>query len=295
MLALLLSVSLLVGAQGQTAAQGQTPNQTQTGGQTPTQTATPPQADEIANYIVGPQDVLTVTVFNEPQLSGRFRVENDGQFSFPFVGRIRAGGTTLREIGETIRRKLADGYLKDPQVTVEVEQFRSQSVFVMGEVRTPGKYTLTGAVTLIEALAQAGSTTSAAGNEVLILHPKEATKGAPTLPEDGDADVERVNLRNIEGGKLSQNVAIRDGDTIFVPKAERFYVIGQVRNPGSFVLEPNMTVLQAVSLAGGVSDRGSNRRIRIVRIVENKKREFDAKPTDIVQAGDTIVVRQRLL
>lgn len=295
MLALLLSVSLLVGAQGQTAAQGQTPNQTQTGGQTPTQTATPPQADEIANYVVGPQDVLTVTVFNEPQLSGRFRVENDGQFSFPFVGRIRAGGTTLREIGETIRGKLADGYLKDPQVTVEVEQFRSQSVFVMGEVRTPGKYTLTGAVTLIEALAQAGSTTSAAGNEVLILHPKEATKGAPTLPEDGDADVERVNLRNIEGGKLSQNVAIRDGDTIFVPKAERFYVIGQVRNPGSFVLEPNMTVLQAVSLAGGVSDRGSNRRIRIVRIVENKKREFDAKPTDIVQAGDTIVVRQRLL
>jgi polysaccharide export outer membrane protein len=278
MLALLLSISLLGGAQAPTNP--------------PT---TSLQPDEIANYIVGPQDVLTVTVFNEPQLSGRFRVENDGQFSYPFIGRIKAGGATLREIGELIRLKLADGYIRDPQVTVEVEQFRSQNVFVMGEVRTPGKYTLTGAVTLIEALAQAGSTTSAAGNEILILHPKETTKGAPTLPDDGDADIVRVNLRNIEGGKLSQNVAIRDGDTIFVPKAERFYVIGLVRNPGSFVLEPNMTVLQAISLAGGVSDRGSDRRIRIIRIVDNKKKEFDAKPTDPVHAGDTVVVRQRLL
>jgi len=257
------------------------------------QAAQPTQ--EIANYIVGPQDLLKVTVFNEDQLSGQFRVDNDGQFSYPFLGRIKAGGTTLREIAALLTAKLADGYLRNPQVTVQVEQFRSQNVFVMGEVRSPGKYTLTGAVTLIEALAQAGSTTPSAGSEVLILHPKESTKGAPTLPEDGDADVERVNLREIETGRLSQNVTIRDGDTIFVPKAERFYVIGQVRNPGSYVLEPKMTVLQAISLAGGVSERGSNRRIHIIRIVDNKKREIDAKPTDIVQPGDTIVVRSRLL
>lgn len=256
----------------------------------------PPQpAVEASNYVVGPEDVLTVTVFNEPQLSGQFRVENDGQFNYPFLGRIKASGTTVHEIGELLQQRLGDGYLKNPQITVAVQQFRSQSVFVMGEVRTPGKYTLMGAVTLIEALAHAGSTTAAAGNEILILHPKETTKGAPTLPDDGDADVERVNLREIESGKLSQNLAIRDGDTIFVPKAQRFYVIGQVRTPGSYILEPNMTVLQAISLAGGVSDRGSNRRIRIIRIVDNKKRELDAKPTDIVQGGDTIVVRQRLL
>jgi polysaccharide export outer membrane protein len=255
----------------------------------------PPPTSDTSNYIVGPQDVLTVTVFNEPQLSGQFRVENDGQFNYPFIGSIKASGTTVHDIGALLQQKLGDGYLRNPQITVAVQQFRSQSVFVMGEVRTPGKYTLTGAVTLIEALAQAGSTTPAASHEVLILHPKETAKGAPTLPDDGDADVERVSLREIESGKLSQNVAIRDGDTIFVPKAERFYVIGQVRTPGSYILEPNMTVLQAISLAGGVSDRGSNRRIRIIRIVDNKKRELDAKPTDIVLGGDTIVVRQRLL
>jgi polysaccharide export outer membrane protein len=250
---------------------------------------------EKANYVVGPEDVLTVTVFNEPQLSGKFRVENDGQFDYPFLGRIKAGGTTVGDIAAVVKAKLADGYLRNPQVTVDVEQFRSQSVFVMGEVRSPGKYVLTGSVTLIEALAQAGSVTPGAGSDVLILHPKETTKGAPTLPQESDADVQRVSLRDIQSGKLSQNVQIRDGDTIFVPKADRFFVTGQVRNPGSYVLEPSTTVLQAISMAGGVSDRGSNRRIRIIRVVDNKKQEFDAKPTDLVQPGDTIMVRQRLL
>jgi polysaccharide biosynthesis/export protein len=270
MLALLLSAAVLVAAQDAQPA-GASPN-----------------------YVVGAQDVLTVTVFNEPQLSGRFRVENDGQFSYPFIGRIKANGLAVGEIATAIKVKLANGYLRDPQVTVEVEQFRSQNVFVMGEVHTPGKYTLTGAATLIEALAQAGSRTPEAGSEVLILRPKESKDG-PTLPGDAEADIERVDLRTIESGKLSQNVAIHDGDTIFVPKAERFYVIGQVRNPGSYVLEPGMTVLQAISLAGGVGERGSDRRIRIVRIVGDKKHDFNAKPTDIVESGDTIIVRQRLL
>ena len=254
-----------------------------------------PQPPEESSYIVGPQDVLTVTVFNEPQLSGQFRVDSDGQFNYPFLGRIAASGSTPRDIAALLKLKLADGYLRNPQVAVEVAQFRSQSVFVMGEVRTPGKYIQSGPVTVIEALAQAGSTTLSAGNVVLILHPKEPSTSGPTLPDATDADIERVNLREIQAGKLSQNVLVRDGDTIFVPKAERFYVIGQVKNPGSYVLEANMTVLQAISLAGGVSERGSNRRIRIIRVVDDKKRELDAKTTDIVQPGDTIVVRQRLL
>ncbi len=129
----------------------------------------------------------------------------------------------------------------------------------------------------------------------MILHPRQG-RVAPTLPEqESDADVVRVNLRDLETGKLSQNIVLRDGDTVFVPAADKFFVIGQVRNPGSYVFERGMTVLRAVSLAGGVTDRGSNRRIRIVRIVDGKKRELNAQPTDLVQPGDTVVVRQRLL
>jgi polysaccharide biosynthesis/export protein len=255
-----------------------------------------PGANGQANYVVGPEDVLSVTVFNEAQLSGRYRVENDGHFSYPFLGRVKAGGVTLAEVAAGIKDRLSDGYLRNPQVTVEVEQFRSQSVFVMGEVRTPGKYVLSGAVSLIEALAQAGSTTAQAGGEVLILHPKYGGRaGGATMPDRGDADVQRVNLREIETGRLSKNLTIRDGDTIFVPKAERFFVTGFVRTPGSYTLEPEMTVLQAISMAGGVTERGSGRRLRVTRVVGGERKDLDAKPTDLVQPGDTITVKQRLL
>ena len=253
-------------------------------------------ADGQANYVVGSEDILAVTVFNEVQLSGRYRVENDGHFSYPFLGRVKAGGATVAEVASRLRSRLADGYLRNPQVTVEVEQFRSQSVFVIGEVRTPGKYMLSGAVSLIEALAQAGSVTQQAGGEVLILHPRDGARGTGvTTPERSDADVQRVNLHEIEKGRLSRNVTIRDGDTIFVPKAERFFVTGFVRTPGSYTLEPNMTVLQAISMAGGVTERGSGRRLRVTRVVSGERKDLDAKPTDLVQPGDTITVRQRLL
>jgi polysaccharide export outer membrane protein len=257
--------------------------------------ATRLEPGEGPNYVVGPEDVLTVTVYNEPQLSLKYLVEKYGEFSFPFVGRVRAGGRTLAELADVIKARLADGYLRHPQVTVDVDQFRSQNVFVMGEVRTPGKYMLSGPVTLLDALARAGSTTDAAGAEVLILHPKDPVSGSPTLPDQQDAEVLTVNLREIQDGRLSRNVTIRDGDTIFVTKAERFFVVGLVRNAGSYVLERDMTVLQAISTAGGIIERGSSRRLRIVRIVGDRRKEFDAKPTDIVQPGDTIIVRQRLL
>jgi polysaccharide export outer membrane protein len=255
----------------------------------------PPLKQDV-NYVVGPADVLRVNVFGEPQMSGAFRIENDGYFSYPFLGRVPAGGRAVADVAALLRLRLADGYLRDPQVTVEVEVFRSQSVFVMGEVRSPGKYVLSGAVTLLDALAQAGATTASAGDEVLILHPNGGIiADVPTLPDRPDALIEHINLREIEDGRLSRNVMIRDGDTIFVPRVDRFFVVGMVRNPGSFPLERNMTVLQAISTAGGITERGSNRRLKIQRIVNSKRKELAAKPTDIVQPGDTIVVPQRLL
>jgi polysaccharide export outer membrane protein len=247
------------------------------------------------NYVVGPKDVVRVTVFNEPELSGAWRVENDGEFSYPFLGRVRAGGLTLSQIDDALTAGLADGYLRDPQVMVDIDEYRSQSVFVIGEVRAPGKYILPGEITLLDALGQAGATTDAAGTDVLILHPTDAGPGWPTLPGQRDAEVSTISLRDIQEGKLSRNITIRDGDTIYVPKAERFFVTGFVRNAGSYPLEPNTNVLQAISTAGGVTERGSNRRLRIVRVLGDTRTEFDASPTDLVQPGDTIVVRQRLL
>jgi polysaccharide export outer membrane protein len=255
-----------------------------------------PSAPERKDYVVGAQDVLKVMVFDEPQLSGTFRVDIDGAFTYPFLGRIKAVGQNLRTVEAELARLLADGYVRRPQVTIEVEQYRSRSIFVVGEVRSPGKYPLAGEMTLIEALAQAGSTTSTAGTEVLILHPTDPAR--PEQAEPGatpDNRTTRVNLADLQSGKILNNVMLREGDTIFIPKAERFFVTGHVRTPGAYTYERGMTVLQAISLAGGLSEKGSDRGIKVVRVLNGQKRELGVKVTDVIQPNDTLVVRQRLL
>ena len=254
-------------------------------------------ARQAANYVVGPQDVLTITVWDQTDLSGKFTVEADGSFTFPMIGRVKVGGLTLRQVEDVLKKRLADGYFRNPQLSVAVEQYRSQRMFVVGEVRNPGSYPLTGDMTLIEVLARAGSTTPNASGEAIIVRPPAGnTTSGPVLPGQGESEVVKVDIKELQNGAMSLNLALRDGDTIFVPRAESIYVFGQVKNPGAYaVQQKDTTVLQALSLAGGVTDRGSTSRIKIVRIVEGKKVEVKVKLTDLVKPGDTIMVPERIL
>jgi polysaccharide export outer membrane protein len=254
--------------------------------------ATSPAAAQ-TDYSIGAQDVLTITVYNQDDLSGKFTVDADGTLTFPLIGRVKAGGLTLRALEEDLRKKLADGYLRNPQVSVSMEQYRSQRIFVMGEVRSPGAYQLTGDMTIIEAIARAGSTTPQAADEVMIVRPKAGKADGPILATDDHSEVIRINLREIQEGALSKNVPLLDGDTLVVQKARSVYVFGQVRAPGAYPVDKDTTVLQALSLAGGVTDRGSTGRIKIVRTVDGKKKEIKVKLTDIVEPGDTVIVAER--
>ncbi|MBI4887696.1 MAG: SLBB domain-containing protein [Acidobacteria bacterium] len=260
----------------------------------------PPQAQG-ANYIVGPQDVLIITSYDQADLTGKFTVETDGSFTYPLIGRVTVGGMTLRQVEEAIEKLLTDqGFFRSPQLTVAVEQYRSQRVYIVGEVRNPGAYPLSGDMRLVEALALAGSTLPTSSGEAVIVHPSEqslvvqnqAPVAAPAL--DDPERAARVDLRALENGDLSQNVPLRNGDTVFVLRAENVYVFGQVRNPGAYPLrEKQTTVLQALSLAGGITDRASTGRIQIVRIVNSKKVEIRAELTDFVLPRDTIIVPER--
>jgi polysaccharide export outer membrane protein len=249
------------------------------------------------DYVVGAQDVLMITSYDEADLSGKFTVEADGTFTFPFIGAFKAGGLTLRQVEDGLKEQLrVQGYFRSPQVRVSVEQYRSQKVFVVGEVRSPGPYAMVGQMNLIEALARAGSTLPTASGEVVVVHPAAGGQAAgPTLPaQDDAANVVRVDLRRLRSGLTATNEALQDGDTIFVPRAESVYVFGQVRNPGAYPLQQrDTTVLQALSLAGGVADRGSTSRVRVVRIVEGEKTELKVSLSDVVQPGDTIIVPER--
>jgi polysaccharide export outer membrane protein len=260
--------------------------------QTPNAAIADGHSTTAVEYAVGPLDVLEVTVFGEDEVSGKFPIEADGTFNFPLIGRMRAAGLTLRAIERELHDRLADGYLQNPQVSIAVGQFRSQRIFIVGEVARPGTYPLTAQMTLIEALATAGSvSTSAAGHVVLIRGSRPGDEGggaaAPT-------DVLQVELDTFQTGSLAQNVALRDGDVVVVPRAESIYVLGQVRNPGAFVMERrDTTVLQALALAGGVTDRASLSRIRIVRMINGTKTEIKATVNDPVRAGDTVMVLER--
>ena len=249
-------------------------------------------------YVVGPNDVVEVTVYKQDKLSGKYVVEADGTIAYPLLGRLVVSGLSVRAIEDKLRSSLAAGFFKDPQVTVTVDQYRSQQVFITGEVRQPpvnGALQFTGSMTLIEALARVGSTTERAGAEVIIVRSSGAASASAATANPPAAETLRVNLQKLQSGTVADNVVLRAGDTIFVPKAETVFVSGHVRTPGEYVIRPGMTVRQALALAGGVTDRGTERRIQIIRMVQGKQVTIGADPQATVQAGDTIVVKERFL
>ncbi len=248
------------------------------------------------DYVIGPRDVLNVSVWGQPNLSGKFTVEADGTFTYPLIGHVKAAGLRLRDLENGLRKQLADGYVRDPQLSVTVEQYQSQVVQVLGEVKLPGRYPLTGEMSLIEVLARAGSTTDMAGSTAVITHARAdrpvGTSGTTDRP--ADKDVVRVDLKALQSGALNENVTLHDGDVVFIPRAERIFVYGQVKVPGAYAIQDQMTVMQALALAGGLTERGSSRRLQIIRQVNGAKKQIKAKLDDLVQPGDTIVVGERL-
>lgn len=288
MLYTLLSLTLAVSGQAAVPAQAPKPVEPAI------QSAAP------ATYQIGASDVLGIKVFGEEALSNNYTVDSDGSITFPLLGRVQVGEKTSREIEEHITALLAAGYIRKPQVSVEIAQYRSRSIFVIGEVKSPGRYTINGPQTLLEVIAHAGSTTAAASDTIIVQRYRDgiaAAVAAPALPGDSQAsEVFRVSLTDLREGRLSANILLQDSDTIIVPPAERFYVTGFVRTPGSFVLRPGMTVRQAVAEAGGISERGSTRGIKIIRKdKDGKEIEIDADMADLVKPNDTIRIRQRLI
>jgi len=248
-----------------------------------------------AEYTVGPQDRLAITVVDEPSLTRVVTVSSDGTFEYPYIGLVKAGGVSLRAIQLDITSRLKEKYLRNPQVSIEVETYRSQVVYVWGQVRAPGAVTLMGNMNLTEALAKAGSPTPDAGSYIEInRRPAAIAPGTDPATVAKPAPPERVSMSELQSGR-AQGILLSDGDTIFVPKAETFFVTGYVKNGGPFLHDGAMTVAKALSMAGGVTEKGSRNRIRITRLVEGKQVVIkDVKPDDRVLPGDSIEVMSRL-
>jgi polysaccharide export outer membrane protein len=254
-----------------------------------------PVLSQTTDYTIGDRDILSVTVWSQMDLSGKYTVDADGTVMFPLVGALKVQGLTVQQVATELRNRLKDGFFRDPQLTVSIDDYRSQRIFVMGQVRQPGSYPLSGGMTVIEALARAGSTTPEAAPEALIVRAGQRDRAAqPTLPDDSNAGaITRVNVNEVQSGALASQVALRDGDTIFVPRAETVFVSGQVRSPGAYPIGKTTTVLQALTLAGGVTDRGATNRVRVIRIINGTREQVKIKLDDVLRPGDTVVVPER--
>jgi len=233
---------------------------------------------------LGPSDVLKISVYGNPDLSLETRVSQTGSITFPLVGEVKVGGLAIAAAEKKIAGLLVSGgFVLKPQVNILVTSQNSQLVSVLGQVAKPGRYPIDGKHSLIDILALAGGVMPDGGDTVLLIRNR-----------NGHSKKEVVNLVDmVRSGDLKMDLDLKTDDVVFVERAPKFYIYGEVQKPGSYRLEPNMTVQQVLSVGGGLTARGTERGMRIKRRdADGKVHEFKAKEEDLVQTNDVIQVQE---
>lgn len=235
------------------------------------------------DYIVGTEDVLKITVYNYPDLTTTERVSGEGIITLPLVGEIKVAGLTTDLVAKTIAKKLADGFIIDPNVSVFVVEFRSKKIIVMGQVNKPGVYMLSGNTTFLELLSLAGGLTRDAGGKATIK--RKSNEGAKG---EGIITIDMKKL--IEEGDTSLDMLLMDGDNIYIAKAGVFYITGEIKNPAAYKHEEGLTLIKAITMAGGFTDKASPGRIRIIRKIDNKEKVLQKAAMDEKLLPDDIII-----
>ena len=268
-------------------------------------------AKEEAVYLIGRDDVLDITVWQSPDLTKAVTVQSDGTIDYPLLGRLPAAGLPTAALEKTIREKLAQGYVKNPQVSITVKEYNSKKILVFGEVANPGLYKLKGDIPLLEFLFMVGGAKGDA-KRMTVIRPPQAKDGdavpSALLPTSEESETSTSSVVEVDliallsKGDLSQNIVIKPGDTIYVASGtgQRYHVLGQVQNPGPYEWVQDITVLEAIKLAGGTTERAAPNRIRIRKIYNGQKQEIKInilaimkgkkKDDIVVKPGDTIIV-----
>ena len=233
------------------------------------------QVSEKADGKLGAGDAVRVIVFQQPDLTTEARVTEKGTIPMPLLGEVKIAGMTQAEAASKIAADLRNGkYLKNPQVSIAVTTLRSRQVSVLGLVARPGRYALDDtSVRVTDVLAAAGGI---------------APGGSDTVTVVRNGKQEKVDV-------VTRSYSLQNGDTVYVERAPVFYIYGEVPRGGAYRLEPNMTVVQAIAAGGGITPRGSDRRLKLRRTgPDGKVVETDTKLQDAVQADDVIFVKEAL-
>jgi polysaccharide export outer membrane protein len=248
-------------------------------------------------YTIGPGDILRITVWGHDDLSKDYPVTLDGRVPFPLIGAVPAAGLSTSELARRLRDLLEKDYLVNPQVIVSVKEYLSSKVHVLGEAEKPGLFYLTGPTTLLEMLSKAGGLSRTAGRDLVLVRTETGKK--PGVPGASSTVLLRFDVRKIQAGDVKENILLQNGDMMFVPKASAFFVLGEVNKPGTFPLDKEISVLEAVTLAGGFSGTAAPSGAKVLRRTAEGKQETisidlsGAVPRDKnirIEDGDTVMV-----
>jgi polysaccharide export outer membrane protein len=233
---------------------------------------------------LGAGDVLRVSVYGNPDLSLETRVSETGAITFPLLGNVPVGGLSVAAAEKKIGGLLeSGGFLKKAQVNIIVSVLASQQVSVLGHVNRPGRYPVDGKRSVLDMLALAGGISAEGGDIVSLVR----TQDGKTTRTSVDV------IQMVRTGALDANFDVAGGDMLYVERAPRFYIVGEVQRPGAFRVERQMTVLQALSAGGGLTPRGSNNGLSITRMdAKGRPVTFEVKQSDLVQVDDVITVRE---
>ena len=246
-------------------------------------------------YRIGIDDILDIQVWDNKDLNCVVEVTKEGSFTFPLIGKVYTAGLSTFELENHIKTRLADGYLINPELSVTIKTYNNQKVFLLGEVKNPGNYILKNKTHILELISMAGGFTDAAGRIIKILRPMklEQNKSVRKTIDPGKNSIIMIDL-----GKYSDDIAfnmfyVASGDIIYVNEVPRIFVNGEVRKPGEFEWEADLTVRQAVSLAGGYTDKAALKRTTTIRLINGKEKEINTNMGDTVMPDDIIKVPGR--
>ncbi len=241
------------------------------------------RANGDVDYRLGPGDLLRVSVFGSPELSNEVRVSDSGFITYPLIGSIEVAGKSTAQVESMLKAGFIEGgFLRDPQVLVHVAEYQSQKVSVLGHVMKPGQYTLQSSSRVLDMLAAAGG-----------VRMDEAGDSAVLIRKDNSR--QPVDLYSLFNGDPSQNVSVLGGDTLYVPRAPQFYIYGEVQRPGMYRLERGMTVSRAISAGGGLTSRGTERRVLVKRkTTTGEEEQVSLRGQDLLQPDDVVMVKEGL-
>ncbi|MFM9434218.1 polysaccharide biosynthesis/export protein [Janthinobacterium sp. CG_23.3] len=239
-----------------------------------------------ADVTLGAGDVLKISVYGSPDLGLETRVSEAGNITFPLVGAVAIGGLPVSAAEKKIGGLLeSGGFIRKAQVNIIVTAMQSQQISVLGQINRPGRYPLEGRRSLMDMLAQAGGFNADGGDMVSLIRKRNGVTTKDTI------DI----VEMVRNGDFTRDFDLAGNDVIYVERAPRFYIYGEVQRPGAFRLERSMTVLQALSVGGGLTPRGTERGMRIKRRdAAGVLQVLDAKHDDVVQVDDVVYVKESL-